>query len=54
MPLLVAMGQWSAQHRVFNVEMFFLMVALLKCSEYFASISVLLVMEKFLAAVPYS
>jgi hypothetical protein len=31
------------------------MVALLlKCNEYFARISVLIIMEKFLAAVPYS
>jgi hypothetical protein len=51
----VAMELWSAQHRVFNVETFFLMVALLlKCSEYFASVSILLIMEKSLAAIPYS
>jgi hypothetical protein len=47
----VAMEQWSAQHHVFNVETFFRIVAVLKYSECFASISVLLITEKFLAAI---
>jgi hypothetical protein len=51
----VAMEQWSAQHGAFIVESFLKMVTLLlKCVEYFASISILLAMEKFLAAIPYS
>jgi hypothetical protein len=53
----VAMEQWSSQHRAFIVETFLKMVTeLLKGSEYeyFASIAVLLVTEKFLAAIPCS
>jgi hypothetical protein len=51
----VAMEQWIMQHCAFIVETFFKMVALLlKCNEYFTSISVLLVTEKFLAAMPHS
>jgi hypothetical protein len=50
----VAMEQWSAQQRAFIVETFLKMVTLLlKRSEYFASISILLVTEKFLAAISY-
>jgi hypothetical protein len=52
----VAMKQWRAQHLASIVEavhFFFLANLLLKCSEYFASISILLVTEKFLAAIPY-
>jgi hypothetical protein len=54
----VAVGteQWSTQHCVFIVETFFLKMAtlLLNRSEYFASISIVLVTEKFLATIPYS
>jgi hypothetical protein len=50
----VVMEQWSAQHRACIVEIFLKMLTLLKCSEYFASISILLVTVKFLAEISYS
>jgi hypothetical protein len=49
----VAMGQLSAQHRAFIVEIFLKMVTLsLQNSEYFADFSICFVTE--LAAIPYS
>jgi hypothetical protein len=42
--------KWRMQHRVFTPETFFKW----RHSEYFTSISILLVMEEFPATVPYS
>jgi hypothetical protein len=50
----VAMEQWSTQHRVFVVETFFRNSDCWYNTEYFTSISILLIMEKFLATVHYS
>jgi hypothetical protein len=51
----VAMEQWSMQHHAFIVETVLKMVTLLLMhSEYFASISILFVMGRFLATVPRS
>jgi hypothetical protein len=50
----VAMEQRSAQHHTLVVERFFMVTLLLKRSKYFAGISILLVTETVLAAIPYS
>jgi hypothetical protein len=47
------MEQWRAEHGALILEKLF-MVTLLKSSEFCGGISILLVMEKFLAAAPYS
>jgi hypothetical protein len=49
------MQQWSAQHLAFIVEMFFRNGdSVVKRGEYFAIISILLVREKFITAIPYN
>jgi hypothetical protein len=51
--VVVEMGQWRAQRFACIVEKFLKMVTLLlKRSEYYVSISILLFTEKFLAAIP--
>jgi hypothetical protein len=49
----VATKQWNA-FIVQPLFVFLMVILLLKRSEYFASISILLITEKFLAAIPYS